>query len=79
MTFNEWLDEVPGRTALVARQFGVTISAVTQWRSNGVPLGRMKAVQVLSGGRVGLEDMVPESPGIDVSAPAALKADHAAA
>lgn len=36
-TFCEWLDEERGRSAQIADHFGVTRSAVTQWRSNGIP------------------------------------------
>jgi transcriptional regulator with XRE-family HTH domain len=37
MTLNEWLDADRGRATQVAERFGVSLSAVSQWRSNGVP------------------------------------------
>ncbi len=60
MKFADWLDEEPGRTIAVAAHFGVTPSAVSQWRS-GVPLHRIKAVRDLTGGAVSIEDMVPDT------------------
>lgn len=48
------------RIAALARHFGLTQSAVTQWRSNGVPVRRMKAVRSFTGGEVTLEEMLPE-------------------
>jgi hypothetical protein len=38
--------------------FGVSISAITQWRTNGVPVDRMLEVRALSGGAVSLDEMV---------------------
>jgi len=60
MNLNDWLDNEVGRSARLANHFGVTPSAVTQWRSNGVPVERMKAVRDLTGGEVSIEEMLPE-------------------
>lgn len=60
MNLNQWLDNEVGRSAHLAKHFGVTPSAVTQWRSNGVPVERMKAVRDLTGGEVSIEEMLPE-------------------
>lgn len=77
MTLIDWLDAAPGRLTALAQHFGLTQSAVSQWRTNGVPLGRMKAVRELTGGDVSLDEMVPDPawphpdgrPAIDVAAP----------
>lgn len=37
------------------------MSAVSQWRANGVPLERMRDVVAWTAGDVTLEEMVPES------------------
>jgi hypothetical protein len=58
MTFIDWLDGERGRPTLVAAHFGVSISAITQWRTNGVPVDRMLEVRALSGGAVSLDEMV---------------------
>lgn len=61
MNLNQWLDGEVGRSARLAELFGVTAAAVTQWRTNGVPTGRMKAVRDFTGGEVTLDEMIPES------------------
>jgi len=83
MDIKTWLDADRGRTVALAQHFGVTQSAISQWRDNGVPTARMKAVRDFTGGVVTLEDMLPdekrnvlrgphddERPAIDVAAPA---------
>lgn len=60
MKFDKWLDEERGRLATVARHFDLTQSAVHQWRTAGVPVRRMKAVHLLTGGAVGLDEMLPD-------------------
>ncbi|HND57418.1 MAG TPA: YdaS family helix-turn-helix protein [Ottowia sp.] len=77
MDFPSWLDADRGRLTSVAEHFGLTQSAVSQWRQNGVPPGRMKAVRELTGGAVTLDDMLPDAdrphpqgrPALDVAAP----------
>lgn len=61
MNLNTWLDGEFGRAARLAEHFAVTPSAVTQWRSNGVPPDRMKAVRDFTDGDVTLEEMIPDS------------------
>lgn len=61
MNLSVWLEEEKGRSAALATHFGVSRSAVSQWKSNGVPLDIMKAVRDFSGGNVTLEEMVPGS------------------
>lgn len=60
MDLNTWLDEERGRMSAMAAHFGVTVSAVSQWRANGVPIDRMKAVRDYTGGTVSLDEMIPE-------------------
>lgn len=60
MNLNQWLDGEVGRSARLAELFGVTAAAVTQWRTNGVPTGRMKAVRDFTAGEVTLDEMIPE-------------------
>lgn len=43
----------------LAAHFQLTPSAVSQWRGNGVPVDRMRAVRDFTGGVVTLEDMLP--------------------
>lgn len=61
MDLTAWLEEEKGRSAALAAHFGVTRSAVSQWKSNGVPLDYMKAVRDFTAGLVTLEEMVPEA------------------
>lgn len=74
MNLNDWLDGDRGRLTALAQHFELTQSAVSQWRVNGVPPGRMKAVRDFTGGAVTLEEMLPDpvwphsagQPGADV-------------
>ena len=50
-----------GRNARMVKHFGLTPGAITQWRSNGVPPQRMKAVRTFAAGDVSLEDMLPDA------------------
>ena len=61
MNFNEWLDNETGRAARLAEHFRITPSAVTQWRSNGIPVDRMKDVRDFTSGSVSIEEMIPDS------------------
>jgi len=60
MTFSDWLKAETGRAAALAAHFGVTPSAVSQWRVNGVPTANMKAVRDFTDGAVTLDDMLPD-------------------
>lgn len=59
MNLITWLEAEKGRSAALAAHFGKTPAAISQWKSNGVPLERMKAVRDFTGGEVTLEEMVP--------------------
>jgi hypothetical protein len=65
MTFAQWLDAQRGRATLIAEHFGVTMSAITQWRTNGVPLDRMFEVRELTDGAVSLEEMVERATAVN--------------
>lgn len=58
-----WLDADRGRLTALAAHFDLTQSAVSQWRTNGVPPGRMKAVRDFSQGAVTLEELLPDPAG----------------
>ena len=78
MNLISWLDADRGRLTALAWHFGLTQSAVSQWRSNGVPYQRMKAVRDYTAGAVTLEEMLPDPawphpdgrPCLDVAGPA---------
>lgn len=60
MKFSQWLDGEVGRSSRIAQHFGVTPSAVTQWRTNGVPIDSMKEVRSFTNDEVSLEEMLDE-------------------
>lgn len=62
MDIKTWLEAEKGRAASMASHFNKTPAAISQWKSNGVPLDLMKAVRDFTGGAVTLEEMVPETP-----------------
>ena len=71
MNLPNWLDADRGRLTALASHFGLTQSAVSQWRANGVPPQRMKAVREFTGGLVTLDEMLPDSAPADEPAKAA--------
>lgn len=65
MNFNDWLDAERGRASKVAEHFGVTLSAVSQWKTNGVPVEKMLDVHELSERQVSLEELLArEAPAV---------------
>jgi len=68
MNLNQWLDAETGRSARLAEHFNVTPSAVTQWRTNGVPVDRMKSVRDFTANAVTVEEMLPGDSLIDSEA-----------
>lgn len=60
MTLTQWLAAEKGRASAMAAHFNVSSAAVSQWKTNGVPLANMKAVREFTDGSVTLEEMVPE-------------------
>ena len=71
MELTTWLDADRGRLTALAAHFRLTQSAVSQWRANGVPPQRMKAVREFTLGLVTLDDMLPDVLISQESAPAA--------
>lgn len=76
MTLIEWLDADRGRLTAMASHFGLTQSAVSQWRTNGVPPARMKAVRDFTEGAVTLDEMLPDPNPAEVR-PVAVTASEA--
>jgi DNA-binding transcriptional regulator YdaS (Cro superfamily) len=70
MKLSTWIDAERGRLAAIAKHFNLSQSAVSQWRTNGVPPARMKAVREFTEGAVTLDDMLPDP----VCAPATAQA-----
>ena len=64
MKFTTWLDSDRGRLTALAAHFGLTQSSVSQWRTNGVPPARMKAVRDFTGSEVTLDEMLPDASGV---------------
>lgn len=60
MTLTEWLAAEKGRAAALAQHFDVSPAAVSQWKTNGVPVANMKEVREFTGGVVSLDEMVPD-------------------
>ena len=60
MDIKTWLEAEKGRATAMATHFGKTPAAISQWKTNGVPLDLMKAVRDFTSGQVTLEEMVPE-------------------
>lgn len=71
MRFDDWLDAERGRLKRVAEHFGVSPSAVSQWRANGVPVDNILPLHEFTGKEVSLEDLVTRPPvkEIEVVAP----------
>ena len=61
MKLNEWLNKEVGRASRLSSHFGRTASAVSQWRTNGVPTDLMKSVRDFTNNEVTLEDMLPDA------------------
>ena len=60
MKLNKWLDQEPGRTKALAEHFGITLSAVSQWRTNGVPKNKMLEVELFTNGEVTVREMLQQ-------------------
>jgi DNA-binding transcriptional regulator YdaS (Cro superfamily) len=60
MNLKDWLEDERGRSDALANHFRVSKAAVSQWKSNGVPVDKMKAVRDFTEGAVTLDEMVPE-------------------
>lgn len=60
MNLPDWLDAERGRLTAMAAHFDVTPAAITQWRTVGVPVTRMRAVVEFTSGAVSYEEMVAQ-------------------
>lgn len=58
MTFNEWLGAEQGRAISVAEHFKVSQSAVSQWRTNGVPRRLIVEMHEFTNRKVSLAELV---------------------
>lgn len=63
MNLTDWLEAERGRSEALAKHFEVSKAAVSQWKTNGVPVDKMKAIREFTVGSVTLEEMVPEPKG----------------
>ncbi len=55
--FNEWVESIPGRQKMLADFFECSESAITQWKTNGVPRHRWRDVSRISG--IKIRDLMP--------------------
>jgi hypothetical protein len=58
MELHQWLDENPGKAAWLAAQLGRSKTAVSLWRSEGVPLPLIPRISALTKRAVGEDDML---------------------
>lgn len=58
MKLTQWMQQKRGRQTALAGHLGVTQSAVSQWRQNGVPVRHMPAIARFTRRAVTIEDMV---------------------
>lgn len=58
MRLHTWLDEEAGRATRMAEMFGVTVSAVSQWRTTGAPVKYLRRIVKATKGTVKLEDLL---------------------
>lgn len=61
MNITDWLEGEKGRSSALAAHFKVSHSAVSQWKTNGVPIANMKAVRDFTQGEVTLDAMIPDA------------------
>ena len=61
MNLIDWLEAEKGRSAALAEHFGISRAAISQWKTNGVPVDSMKAVRDFTKGTVTLDEMVPDA------------------
>jgi DNA-binding transcriptional regulator YdaS (Cro superfamily) len=58
MNLHQWLSEEDGRATRMAADFGVSRSAVSQWRSSGAPTRFLRRIVEATGGAVSLEELL---------------------
>lgn len=60
MKLHDWLEAEQGRAARLAAHFGVTRSAVSQWRTNGAPAPYLRSISEFSDGAVTVEELLAD-------------------
>jgi hypothetical protein len=63
MRLHAWLDDEPGRATRLAQVFGVTLSAVSQWRSVGAPVKYLRRIVLETKGAVTIDELLADIEG----------------
>ena len=58
MDLHQWLDAEEGRAKWLAENVGVSKSAVSNWRLQGVPMLHMERIEALTAGAVQQDSML---------------------
>lgn len=58
MTLHTWIEAGSGRAQWMAKKFDITRAAVYSWRTSGVPMQRMLAIQDLTAGEVTVKELI---------------------
>jgi DNA-binding transcriptional regulator YdaS (Cro superfamily) len=58
MDLHQWLDAEEGRAKWLAESLGVSKSAVSNWRLQGVPMLHMERIEALTAGAVRPDSML---------------------
>jgi len=58
MNLHQWLSEEEGRATRMAAAFGVSRSAVSQWRSSGAPTRYLRRIVEVTAGEVSLDELL---------------------
>lgn len=77
MDLHLWLDKQKGRARDLSLHLGVSKTAVSLWRANGIPLQHMPKIVEFTKGAVSIEDMAMRA--IELRAANASKAESEAA
>jgi hypothetical protein len=73
MRLHDWLSEEEGRATRLAAEFGVSRSAVSQWRSVGAPLRCFRRIVELTAGAVSVDDLLSDKEAAAASGQIPLK------
>lgn len=63
MRLHDWLSQEEGRATRLAAEFGVSKSAISQWRAVGAPVRCFRRIVDISAGVVTLDDLVKDKEG----------------
>jgi DNA-binding transcriptional regulator YdaS (Cro superfamily) len=63
MRLHAWLEDEAGRATRMAEMFGVTLSAVSQWRATGAPVKHLRRIVLETKGAVSLDDLLADIEG----------------